>query len=118
MKITKIRFIKLGIILIVFSFIFLKKDDSFSSINIDIETNGFRQYIDSTYILQSCDILEPYIKAEIISPNEYIGNIMKICMAKRAKYISTKYITDQKVQLNFEMPLSEVIYEFFESLKT
>jgi len=62
-------------------------------------------------------ILEPYIKAEIISPNDYIGNIMKICMNKRAKYISTKYITNQKVQLNFEMPLSEVIYEFFESLK-
>ena len=62
-------------------------------------------------------ILEPYIRAEIISPDEYIGNIMKICMNKRAKYISTKYITNKKVQLNFEMPLSEVIYEFFESLK-
>ena len=64
MKITKIRLIKFGIVLIVFSFIFLKKDNSFSSINIDIETNGFRQYIDSTYILQSCDILEPYINSE------------------------------------------------------
>ena len=62
-------------------------------------------------------ILEPYIKAEIISPDKYIGNIMKICMNRRAKYLSTKYITDKKVQLNFEMPLSEVIYEFFESLK-
>ena len=62
-------------------------------------------------------ILEPYIKAEIISPSEYIGNIMKICMNRRAKYLSTKYITDKKVQLNFEIPLSEVIYEFFESLK-
>tara|TARA_B100002052_G_scaffold43596_1_gene36351 strand:- start:1289 stop:3091 length:1803 start_codon:yes stop_codon:yes gene_type:complete len=62
-------------------------------------------------------IMEPYIKAEIISPDEYIGNIMKICMNKRAKYLSTNYITSNKVQLNFEMPLSEVIYEFFESLK-
>ena len=62
-------------------------------------------------------VLEPYIKSEIISPDKYIGNIMKICMNRRAKYLSTKYITDEKVQLNFEMPLSEVIYEFFESLK-
>ena len=62
-------------------------------------------------------VMEPYIKAEIISPDEYIGNIMKICMNKRAKYLSTNYITSNKVQLNFEMPLSEVIYEFFESLK-
>ena len=62
-------------------------------------------------------VMEPYIKAEIISPDEYIGNIMKICMNKRAKYLSTNYITNNKVQLNFEMPLSEVIYEFFESLK-
>ena len=38
-------------------------------------------------------VLEPYIKAEIISPDVYIGNIMKICMNKRAKYLSTKYIT-------------------------
>ena len=64
MKITKIRLMKFGIVLIVFSFIFLKKDDSFSSININIETNGFRQYIDSTYILQSCDILKSYINSE------------------------------------------------------
>tara|TARA_Y100000996_G_scaffold131197_1_gene99698 strand:- start:5092 stop:6894 length:1803 start_codon:yes stop_codon:yes gene_type:complete len=62
-------------------------------------------------------VMEPYIKAEIISPDKYIGNIMKICMNKRAKYLSTNYITSNKVQLNFEMPLSEVIYEFFESLK-
>ncbi len=62
-------------------------------------------------------VMEPYIKAEIISPDEYIGNIMKICMNKRAKYLSTNYITNNKVQLNFEMPLSEVIYDFFESLK-
>ncbi len=62
-------------------------------------------------------ILEPYIRAEIISPDKYIGNIMKICMNRRAKYLSTKYITANKVQLNFEMPLSEVIYDFFESLK-
>jgi len=62
-------------------------------------------------------ILEPYIRAEIISPDKYIGNIMKICMSRRAKYLSTKYITAEKVQLNFEMPLSEVIYDFFESLK-
>jgi GTP-binding protein LepA len=63
-------------------------------------------------------INEPYIKAEIISPSEYIGNIMKLCMSKRGIYKSTNYLSTDKVQLIFDMPLGEIIYDFFEKLKS
>ena len=63
-------------------------------------------------------INEPIIKAEIISPAEYIGGIMKLCLDKRGVYIETKYITTSKVQMIFEIPLGEVIFDFFERLKS
>ena len=63
-------------------------------------------------------IFEPYIKLEIISPKDYIGNILSLCSNHRAKYISTNYLSIDRVQLIFNMPLSEIIYDFFENLKS
>jgi len=63
-------------------------------------------------------IWEPYIRAEIITPAEYIGTIMKLCISRRGTYEATNYLTPSKVQLHFLMPLGEVIYEFFEKLKS
>ena len=63
------------------------------------------------------DIYEPYIRAEIIAPSEFIGSIMKICVNRRAIYKSTNFLSKDKVQLIFNMPLGEIIYEFFEKLK-
>ena len=63
-------------------------------------------------------INEPFIKAEIISPAEFIGSIMKLCMSKRGLYRSTNYLSTNKVQLIFDMPLGEIIYDFFEKLKS
>ena len=63
-------------------------------------------------------IYEPYIKAEIIVPTEFIGSIMKLCNSKRAIYLSTNYISKEKVQLYYNMPLGEIIYDFFEKLKS
>ena len=63
-------------------------------------------------------INEPFIKAEIISPTEFIGSIMKLCMSKRGVYKSTNYLSTNKVQLIFDMPLGEIIYDFFEKLKS
>ncbi|SUZ49850.1 uncharacterized protein METZ01_LOCUS2704 [marine metagenome] len=63
-------------------------------------------------------INEPFIKAEIISPAEFIGSIMKLCMSKRGVYRSTNYLSTNKVQLIFDMPLGEIIYDFFEKLKS
>jgi len=63
-------------------------------------------------------INEPFIKAEIIAPAEFIGSIMKLCMSKRGVYRSTNYLSTNKVQLMFDMPLGEIIYDFFEKLKS
>ena len=63
-------------------------------------------------------ILEPYIQAEIIVPSEFIGGIMKLCISKRAEYLSTNYLSKEKVQLHYKMPLGEIIYDFFEKLKS
>ena len=63
-------------------------------------------------------IYEPYIKSEIIAPKEYIGNIMSLCNKHRAKYISTNFLSMHRAQLIFELPLSEIIYDFFENLKS
>ena len=63
-------------------------------------------------------IFEPYIRIEIISPKDYIGNILNLCTKHRGKYISTNYLSIDRVQLVFEMPLAEIIYDFFETLKS
>jgi len=63
-------------------------------------------------------IYEPFIKAEIIVPKEYIGKIMSLCTSHRGLYLSTNYLSVDKVQLIFELPLGEIIYDFFENLKS
>jgi len=63
-------------------------------------------------------IFEPYIKAEIITPKDFIGSIMSLCTAHRGAYLSTNYLSIEKVQMIFEMPLSEIIFNFFETLKS
>jgi len=63
-------------------------------------------------------INEPYIKAEIIAPDDFIGNIMKLCTSKRGIFQSTNYLSQKKVQIIFLIPLGELIYDFFEKLKS
>ncbi len=63
-------------------------------------------------------IQEPYIKAEIIVPPEYQGGIMKLCMSRRGVYKNTNYLDVDKVQLNYELPLLEIIYDFYDKLKS
>ncbi len=64
------------------------------------------------------EIREPYVIAEIITPPEYIGAIMKLCSDKRGMYKNTHYLSPNKVQLKYEIPLAEVIYDFFDRLKS
>ncbi|KAA0210381.1 MAG: translation elongation factor 4 [Ignavibacteriaceae bacterium] len=63
-------------------------------------------------------IEEPYIKAQIITPTEYIGNIMKLAQERRGNYITTQYIDTKRVDLQFEFPLSEIIFDFYDKLKS
>ncbi len=61
---------------------------------------------------------EPIVKAEIMLPKEYIGAIMKLCQQRRGEYISTEYLDENRAMLIYEMPLNEIIYDFFDVLKS
>ena len=63
-------------------------------------------------------IHEPYVKAEIIVPTTYLGNILKLCQDRRGIYKSTHYLDAEKVQLVYELPLGEIVYDFYDKLKS
>ncbi|MCH8011517.1 MAG: elongation factor 4 [Candidatus Marinimicrobia bacterium] len=61
---------------------------------------------------------EPYITAEIITPPEYIGSLMKLCQDKRGIYLNTHYYSKDRVQLKYDLPLGEIIFDFYDKLKS
>ena len=61
---------------------------------------------------------EPIAKTEIITPKEYVGNIMELCTQRRGEYINMKYLDVSRVALEYYIPLNEIIYDFFNSLKS
>ncbi len=63
-------------------------------------------------------ILEPFIKAQIIMPPEFIGPIMELCQGKRGIYKNTQYVTANRVLISYELPLSEVVFDFYDRLKS
>ncbi len=63
-------------------------------------------------------IEEPFIKAQIITPAEYIGAIMKLCTDRRGEYKSMLYLSPERVELIFELPLAEIVYDFYDRLKS
>ena len=60
---------------------------------------------------------EPYVKVSIITPNEFVGNIMPLCQDRRGVYKNMQYLDTRLVELHYEMPLNEIIYDFFDTLK-
>ncbi len=64
------------------------------------------------------DIEEPYIYTSIISPSEYVGPIMELCQNKRGIYKSLEYIDQTRVNIHYEIPLSEIVYDFYDKLKS
>jgi GTP-binding protein LepA len=87
-----------------------------------IKTNGEELYIENPAQLPPqvniAEIQEPFIKAQIITPTEYIGNIMKLCMDRRGVLKNTIYLSAERVDLYFELPLAEVIFDFYDRLKS
>ena len=63
-------------------------------------------------------VSEPYIKTNIFVPTDYIGNVMELCQNKRGNYLNMDYINKTRVNIHYEMPLSEVVYDFFDKLKS
>ena len=85
-------------------------------------TNGEVQYIDNPTnypdpaLIQTAE--EPMVKASILSPSDYVGNIMELCQDRRGVFKDMKYLDDTRVELHYELPLNEIVYDFFDVLKS
>ncbi len=64
------------------------------------------------------EIQEPYVKAEIMTPKEYVGPLMELCQQRRGIYLDLEYFDDTRMILKYELPLSEIVYNFFDKLKS
>lgn len=64
------------------------------------------------------NIKEPYVKTNIFVPNEYVGPVMELCQDKRGIYVNVNYIDPKRVDVIYELPLSEIVYDFFDKLKS
>ncbi len=87
-----------------------------------ITTDGSIQYINAPSEMPEPNTIshieEPFIRAQIITKAEYIGNIISLCMDKRGVIKNQVYLTADRVELSFELPLSEIVFDFFDKLKT
>ncbi len=63
-------------------------------------------------------VMEPYVKASIMAPNDYVGSIMELCQEKRGSFITMEYLTSQRIMITYKLPLSEILYDFFDALKS
>jgi GTP-binding protein LepA len=87
-----------------------------------IKTNGTEIYIDNPAELpklsEIVEIQEPFIKAQTLTPPEYVGNIMKLCMDRRGILVNQTYLSQSRVDLHWELPLAEVVFDFYDKLKS
>ena len=85
-------------------------------------TDGTMKEIDNPAALPAPQYIdhieEPYVKASIMTPNEYVGPIMELCQAKRGEYEDIEYIDDLRRNVIYSIPLSEIVYDFFDKLKS
>ncbi len=85
-------------------------------------TDGTTVYIDNpTNYPDPVEILEakePMVNAHVYSPSEYVGNIMELCQERRGVFKNMKYLDETRVDLHYELPLNEIIYDFFDALKS
>ena len=85
-------------------------------------TDGTNLKVDSPAVMPDRvkikDVKEPYIRTNIIVPSEYIGSIMELCQNKRGNYVSIEYLDKTRVNIHYEIPLSEIVYDFFDRLKS
>ena len=86
-----------------------------------VKTDGSTVYVDNPHNYpdpaEIAEAYEPYAKVSIITPPEYIGNIMPMCQERRGIYKDTQYLDTNLVELHYAMPLGEIIYDFFDALK-
>jgi GTP-binding protein LepA len=84
--------------------------------------NGEVTYIDNPALMPSAgeiaSIEEPVVKATVMVPSEYVGTIMELNQEKRGAFVNMEYITETRVSLHYELPLSEIVYDYFDQLKS
>ncbi len=87
-----------------------------------IKTDGEELLIDNPTNLPSPSeidyMMEPIVKASIMTPKEYVGSIMELCQERRGTYLDMTYLDDTRVSLNYDLPLNEIIYDFYDALKS
>ena len=85
-------------------------------------TNGEMLLVDNPALMPEAGVIErvmePFVKAQIIAPTEYIGSIMKLCMDRRGVHRNTTYLSPERADIHFELPLSEIIFDFYDKLKS
>ena len=85
------------------------------------KTNGELVTVDNPHNYPDPSVIdraeEPYVKVNIIAPNEYVGNIMPMCQDRRGEFKDMQYLDTHLVELHYQMPLNEIIYDFFDALK-
>jgi GTP-binding protein LepA len=86
------------------------------------KNDGEKVVVDNPALMPSVGeidyVEEPYVKAQIVAPSEYVGNIMKLAMDKRGEYKNTTYLDPTRADLQFDFPLSEIIFDFYDKLKS
>ena len=86
-----------------------------------VKTDGSTVMVDNPHnypdVASIAEAYEPYVKVSIITPNEFVGNIMPLCQDRRGEYKNMQYLDQRLVELHYEMPLNEIIYDFFDTLK-
>ena len=85
------------------------------------KTDGTTVFVDNPHNYPDpatiAESLEPFVKVTIITPNEFVGNIMPLCQDRRGVYKNMQYLDQRLVEMHYEMPLNEIIYDFFDTLK-
>ena len=86
-----------------------------------VKTDGTTVYIDNPHDYPDPAVIaearEPFVKASIITPQEFVGNIMPMCQDRRSVFKDMQYLDTHLVELHYEMPINEIIYDFFDALK-
>lgn len=86
------------------------------------KTNGEVVYIDNPTNLPDMSLIEimeePIVKASIMTPTEFVGSIMELCQDRRGEYLGMEYIESTRAVINYDMPLNEIVYDFFDALKS
>ncbi|MDD2587163.1 MAG: translation elongation factor 4 [Syntrophomonadaceae bacterium] len=85
-------------------------------------TDGTERYIDNPTHWPEAQrieqVMEPFVKASVMVPNEFVGTVMELCQDKRGIYVNLEYLTPRRVLITYKLPLSEILYDFFDALKS